>query len=114
MIAKSLRAFALLPLLASVASAQAPPAPLKLGGLSHQAAAGFTADPSAECAIVRYWPDRQTEERRDCAGPRPPLRGPAIEWLETPAAISLFPAFLTGGGPEPPALLFGPRGTAVL
>lgn len=114
MTATSLRLGFLLSFLGAAAFAQAPPAPLQLGGLSHQAAPGFQADPAAGCAIVRYWPDRQAEERRDCAAPRPPLRGPVLEWLETPAAISLFPAQLASNGPAPPVLVFGARGTAVV
>ena len=113
--AKNLFFLALLPLLSSPAFAQSPAVqPLRLGGLEHQPMPGFAGDPSAGCAIVRAAAERGPEERRDCAAPRPAGRGLFFEWLEAPGAISLFPALVEAGRPEPSPLLYGPAGRAII
>jgi hypothetical protein len=119
--AKKLALLALLPLLSAPALAQNPaPAPLRLGGLEHRPVPGYAGDPAdGPCAIVRVAADRGPadrgpEERRGCEEPRPAGRGPFFEWLETPNAISLFPALIAAGAPEPPPLTFGPSGTVNL
>lgn len=118
--AKNPVASALLPLLcAAPLWGQIPPAPLsteiRLGGLTHQLMPGFSPASIADsCTIVRASPDRLEEERRDCAAPRPAVRGQVFEWLEAPGAIDLFPASLAAGGLEPPPLLLGASATVRL
>lgn len=109
--AKNPVALALLPLLCAaplLAQTARPSTEIRLGGLTHQLAPGYSPASIVDgCTVVRAAADRMEEDRRDCSAPRPSVRGRVFEWLEAPGGISLYPATLAAGGLEPPPLLLG-------